>query len=82
MFGILIEQECRVLCNNQAVVKSGNTPYVQLAKKHNPTAFHCIHEYVASKMVLLHHKKGESYLADVLTKVLLASKTKSHFTKG
>ena len=70
MFGIPIESETRVLCDNESVVKTGTNPEARLAKKHNSIAFHRIRECVASKMIILYHEKGESNLADILTKVL------------
>ena len=70
MFGVPIEYEARVLCDNESVVKSGTNPEARLSKKHNSIAFHRIRECVASKMILIYHEKGESNLADILTKVL------------
>ena len=70
MFGIPIDSEARVLCDNEAVVRIGSNPDARLAKKHNSIAFHRIRECVASKMMLVYHEKGESNLADILTKVL------------
>ena len=70
MFGIPIEAETRVLCDNESVVKVGTNPEARLTKKHNSIAFHRIRECVASKMILIYHEKGESNLADLLTKVL------------
>ena len=70
MFGIPIEGECRVLCDNEGVVKAGSNPDARLSKKHNSIAFHRVRECVASTMILLYHEKGESNLADLLTKPL------------
>ena len=70
MFGIPVEGECRVLCDNEGVVKSGSNPDARLSKKHNSVAFHRIRECVAYGMILLYHEKGESNLADLLTKPL------------
>ena len=68
MFGVPIEGECRLLCDNEGVVKSGSNPGTRLSKKHNSIAFYRIRECVASRMILLYHEKGESNLADLLTK--------------
>ena len=70
MFGIPVEQEVRILCDNQSVVKTSTNPEAWLAKKHNSIAFHHVRECVASKMILIYHEKGETNLADILTKVL------------
>ena len=70
MFGVPIDQEVRVLCDNQSVVKIGTNPEARLAKKHNSIAFHRVRECVASKMIIIYHEKGETNLADILTKVL------------
>ena len=70
MFGVPIEGECRVLCDNEGVVKAGGNPDARLSKKQNAIAFHCIRECVASQMILVYHEKGESNLADFLTKSL------------
>ena len=70
MFGIPIQQEARVLCDNESVVKVGVNPEARLAKKHNSIAFHRVRECVAAQMILIYHEKGESNLADILTKVL------------
>ena len=70
MFGVPIEGECRILCDNEGVVKSGSNPGARLSKKHNSIAFHRIRECVASEMILLFHEKGDSNLADLLTKLL------------
>ena len=65
-----IEGECRVLCCNEGVVKAGGNPDARLSKKHNSIAFYRIRECVASQMILVYHEKGESNLADLLTKSL------------
>ncbi len=53
MFGVPIEMEARVLCDNESVVKIGSNPDARLTKKHNSIAFHRIRECVAAKMILL-----------------------------
>ena len=70
MFGVPFEGECRVLGDNEGVVKAGSNPDARLSKKHNSVAFHQIRECVASGMILIYHEKGESNLADILTKSL------------
>ena len=51
-------------------MKAGCNPDARLSKKHNSIAFHRIRECVASGMILIYHEKGESDLADLLTKTL------------
>ena len=70
MFGIPIIDEARILCDNQAAVKSGSNPDTRLQKKHNSIAFHRIREAVAGGWILIYHEDGQSNLADLLTKVL------------
>ena len=70
MLGIPIESETRVLCDNESVVKKRTNSEARLSKNHSSIAFHRIRECVASKMNILYHEKGESNLADILTKVL------------
>ena len=48
MFGIPIEGECRILCDNEGVVKANGNPETRLSKKQNSIAFHRIRECVAS----------------------------------
>ena len=70
MFGVPIEGECRVLGDNEGVVKAGSNPDARLSKKHNSIAYHRIRECVASGLILIYYEKGESNLADLLTKSL------------
>ena len=48
MFGISVEGEVRVMCDNMAAVKSGSNPDSRLQKKHNSIAFHRVREAVAA----------------------------------
>ena len=70
MFGVPIEGECRVLGDNEEVMKAGSNPDARLSKKHNSIAFHRIREYVASGMMIIYHEKGESDFSDLITKSL------------
>ena len=74
MFGIPVEGEARIMCDNMAAVKSGSNPDARLQKKHNSIAFHRIREAVAAGWALIYHEKGDSNLADLLTKVLSVEK--------
>ena len=70
MFGVPVDGEVCVLCDNESVVKISSNPDARLTKRHNSIAFHRIRECVAARMMLIYHEKGESNLADILTKVL------------
>lgn len=70
MFGVPIQGEARIFCDNQAAVKGGSNPDTRLQKKHNSIAFHRVREAVASGWILLYHENSQSNLADLLTKVL------------
>lgn len=70
MFGIPIEEEARIFCDNKSVVNSGTRPDCRLKKKHNSIAFHRIREIVAAGKALIYYEKSETNVADLLTKVL------------
>ena len=70
MFGIPINGEARIFCDNQAAVKSGANSDTRLQKKHNSIAFHRVRETVAAGWILIYHEDSQSNLADLLTKVL------------
>ena len=74
MFGVPVEGEARILCDNMAAVKSGSNPDARLQKKHNSIAFHRVREAVAAGWALIYHENGNSNLADLLTKVLSVEK--------
>ena len=74
MFGVPIDGEVRVLCDNESVVKSISYPESTLKKKHCSVAYHKIREAVAAGKVLIYYEKSESNLADLLTKPLPAVK--------
>ena len=74
MFGIPIEGETRVLCDNESVVNSSSCPESALKKKHCSVAYHKVREAVAAGKVLIYYEKSESNLADLLTKPLPAIK--------
>lgn len=74
MFGIPIEGEARVLCDNESVVKSSSYPESSLKKKHCSVAYHKVRENVAAGKVLIYYEESKWNLADLLTKPLSASK--------
>ena len=74
MFGVPIEGETRILCDNEAVVNSSSFAEATLKKKHCSIAFHRVRESVASGKTLIYYENTSSNLADLLTKVLNAAK--------
>ena len=74
MFGIPIDGEARVFCDNRSVVNSGTRPDSRLKKKHNSIAFHRIREIVAAGKALIYFERSEANIADLLTKVLNVEK--------
>ena len=70
MFGVPIEGEARVLCDNESVVKSSSYPESTLKKKHCSVAYHKVREAVAAGKALIYYEKSETNLADLLTKPL------------
>ena len=74
MFGVPVEGEARVLCDNESVVNSSSYPDSSLKKKHCSVAYHKVREVVAAGKALIYYEKSESNLADLLTKPLTAIK--------
>ena len=64
MFGIPIEGEARVLCDNESVVKSSSYPESSLKKKHCSVAYHKVRENVAAGKVLIYYEESKWNLAD------------------
>ena len=74
MFGVPVAGPSRVMCDNEAVVKSSSFAESTLKKKHCSIAFHRVRESVASGRLLIYYEHTSSNLADLFTKVLSASK--------
>ena len=74
MFGVPINGEARVFCDNESVVKSSTFPESTLKKKHVSIAFHRIRKAVAARKILIYYETSATNLADLLTKVLPNSK--------
>ena len=74
MFGIPVEGETRIMCDNMAAVKNGSSPDSSLQKKYNSIAFQRIREAVAVGWALIYHENGNSNLVDLLTKALPVEK--------
>ena len=70
MFEVPINDEARVFCDNESVVKSSTFLESTLKKKHVSIVFHRIREAVAAGKILIYYEASGSNLADLLTKVL------------
>ena len=74
MFGVPISGPARIMCDNDAVVKSSSFAESTLKKRHCSIAFHKVRESVAAGKMLIYYEKSGSNLADLLTKVMNAGK--------
>ena len=74
MFGVPLTGPSKVMCDNEAVVKSSSFAESTLKKKHCSIAFHKVRESVASGKLLIYYEHTSSNLADLFTKALNASK--------
>ena len=81
MFGVPLEGETRILCDNQSVIKNGSFPESVLKKKHCSVAYHVVREHIASGKALLYYENSKSNLADLFTKVLNAE-TRNRLIRG
>jgi len=70
MFGVLIEGEVDVFCDNGGVVKNASVPDLALAWKHNAINCRAVWEAVAVKIVRVGKEDGLTNLAGLLTKPL------------
>mmetsp|Transcript_10258 Transcript_10258/g.14495 ORF Transcript_10258/g.14495 Transcript_10258/m.14495 type:complete len:163 (+) Transcript_10258:3927-4415(+) len=76
MFGVPIESQARVLCDNELVVKSSTYVESALKKKHCSVAYHKVREAVAAGKMLKYYESIETNLANLLTKPLPEHKGK------
>ena len=76
MFGVPIDGPAQVFCDNEAVVKNTSNPESSLNKKHLACAYHKVRESVAAKIMIIFFERGETNLADLLTKALPPVKRK------
>ena len=74
MMGIDVVGPTNVLCDNESVVKNATRPESTLKKKHVAVAYHRVREAQAAGIVRIAHERSEGNLADILTKLLVASK--------
>lgn len=70
MFGIPIDGECYVYCDNESVYKNSSIAHSTLKKKHNSICFHRVRECVAAGIISVHKVDTHFNLADILTKSL------------
>ena len=74
MFGVPIEGEARIFCDNESVVNSSSYPETVLKKKHCSVAYHKVRETVAAGKALIFYENTNTNLADLFTKCLSATK--------
>ena len=74
MFGVPIEGPADVFCDNKGVVSNTSVPESVLAKKHNAINYHAVREAVAAGILRVGKEDGNTNLADLLTKILPASR--------
>jgi len=74
MFGVPIQGETKVFCDNEAVVKNSSKFESSLNKKHNSIAYHITRYAVAAKIAVIGWISGVENLADAFTKRLSAAK--------
>jgi len=72
MFGIPIDGETAVLCDNESVVKNTTAPESTLKKKHTAIAYHRCREAVAAGVIDVGFVRSKENLADLATKTLPA----------
>ena len=74
MFGIPIEGESDVYCDNQSVVNSGTRPECVLSKKHLAICYHIVRESVAKGATRIGKCTDPENIADLLTKIVAMPK--------
>ena len=70
MFGIPIDHDANVFCDNEAVFKNASIAESRLTKKHNSICFHRVREAVASGILMPYKVETKYNLSDILTKSL------------
>jgi hypothetical protein len=73
MFGVPIQGETKIFCDNEAVVRNSSRFESALNKKHNSIAYHITRYAVAAKMAVIGWIDGRDNLADAMTKRLAAA---------
>jgi hypothetical protein len=70
MMGVPIDGPANMFCDNESVVKSAARPESQLKKKHVSLCYHAVRETIAHQIVRVAWERGETNIADLLTKSL------------
>eukprot|EP00957_Ditylum_brightwellii_P024788 1873245-Ditylum_brightwellii.AAC.1 len=70
MFGVPLEGEANVFCDNKFVIKNSTISESQLKKMHQAMCWHRAWEAVASSIYLIWHETSETNVADLFTKFL------------
>ena len=73
MFGIPIDGQADVLCDNQSVVTNTSMVDSKLNKKHNSLAFHAVRWAVAANILRVGKVDTRENLSDAFTKLLTAA---------
>ena len=76
MFGIPMDGPTNVFCDNQSVCNNTQMPASTLKKKHLAICYHLVRELCAANVIRVAWENGQTNLADVLTKLMPASKKK------
>ena len=73
MFGVAIDGQADVLCDNLSVVKNTSMVDSKLHKKHNSLAFHAVRWAVAANILRVGKVDTKENISDPLTKLLTAT---------
>ena len=78
MFGVRIERESNIYCDNQTVVKNSSLPESTLNKKHNAICYHRVREAAAAGWIRVVWVQSCYNIADLFTKVISMEARKRH----
>ena len=67
MFGIKINSECDVYCDNNSIAKCSQRPDGRLSKKHNVICFHQVRKCVARGIIRVAKEDSETNIADIIS---------------
>ena len=70
MFGIPVEEETKVLCDNKATIDNGSKIDSTQKKKYSSVVYHAVHWTVAAKIIVVGWIDTILNLADAFTKKL------------
>ena len=69
-FGIPIEVETNVFCDNEAVFKNISNPDSVLNKKQHSISYHYCRQNVAARIIRVAKEDSETNLSDIFTKCM------------